>query len=781
MFAFGTLAERVEWRLVSRDWCRALDDERNWRAVDFGSMGVAPPRGVPALLKWVVGTHGPHIHDISTRGCYISDESVQEIGKHCLNLEVLIVDEYVPERPDEEAAEWQADAAAAARGVGPLALPEPVTRSPARRLRPNVRDAGIEALAACPHLTRLDASRCHLTDAAAASLAEHHSFLSYLKLGSPELSNVGVEAVAKASRDLLALDVSGSAVDDGALRVIGETCVRLRMLNAEGCERITDEGIGALVEGCQELRILILNGCPLLTNDTLSAIAQQCEMLHRLDISHNPYVTDDGLDELADCCEDLESLNVVRCPGITGDGLTTVLAECPHLRQLHCEGVKLGHIVEELHPHCLSLTNLSLRRCGALSDLAVTALAHGCPNVTALDLAGNPITGFTHLAVGALLGKLRGLRSLDLTGCGLTDESLSFLTCRAPRLIRACFGGNPGVTDVGLEFLLTATGPHLLELSLRDCDITDEGMRSLADTGVNLTRLDLTGCRRLTDEGMDALAQGCVQLEVLLCGGGYPGTGSAAVAAVAAALDLPRAGDAASSPAGSRGGGGGAAGLAAAVGLDDGGDGEEGSGSGKKKRKKRKKKKKKGSEGGEGDGEDGGEEGGGPAVSAPLPTPSTGGTADESRGRAGDAAGEDGTAEGAGGSRSRKSKRKRRGGKGKAKGRPNAMQLGDGTLEAVTRHCPRLHSLHMPGCPAVTDRGLRTLAEAAGALRLVSLYFGGCDSITEAGVLDLLDGCSRLGLISLPQCAGLPEESLRRILERGREHNPAFVLDPDVV
>jgi len=97
VFQFFPLCERVQLRLVSKGWRDALDDDRNWRAVDFGSMGAAPPRQVPKLLGWVVSEHGRHIHDISTRGCFVSDDAISAIGGNCPNLEVLIADEFVQE------------------------------------------------------------------------------------------------------------------------------------------------------------------------------------------------------------------------------------------------------------------------------------------------------------------------------------------------------------------------------------------------------------------------------------------------------------------------------------------------------------------------------------------------------------------------------------------------------------------------------------------------------------------------------------------------------------
>ena len=374
-----------------------------------------------------------------------------------------------------------------------LAGPPVLRASVSDRAAPRITDRGLRALSACPHLTRLDASRCQITDAGLEALGRTHNFLSYVKVSSPLVTSRGVDTLVQSCRDLLALDVGGCNLGDDAVALIGKHCPRLRMLNADSCVRLTDAGVQELARSCRDMRILVLSRCPRLTDDALSQVAQHLEYLHRLDVSYARGITDEGLEEIAECCEDLESVAVQYCPSVTGEGIAALLSDCPHLRQLQCEGVRVENVVEEVQPHCASLTSLQFRQCGPLSDASLAAITQGCPNLTSLDISQDPIRGFTHLALGAMFARLRGLRALDLAGTEISDESLCTLSYRSPRLIRLSLANNPTITNDGVGSMLRGTGRSLLDLSLQGTSITSAALGALATYSRSLTRLDVSG------------------------------------------------------------------------------------------------------------------------------------------------------------------------------------------------------------------------------------------------------------------------------------------------
>ncbi|KAA0169599.1 hypothetical protein FNF28_02043 [Cafeteria roenbergensis] len=651
VFSFLPLDERVRLRVVSQLWRRALDDDRNWRAVDFAVMGPAPGRVVPPLMKWALEAHGADMHDLSTRGCFVGDAVLQQVGARCHNLEVLIVDEPPPDRMDEPAS------------IAALSAPA------------NVTEVGLAALAGCHQLTRLDASRCSAPPAALRALASALPFLAYVKLGGPGFTDSHAAALVPAGRDMLALDLSGSPVSDIALRTVATHCPRLRMLNCEGSAGVTELGLSSLVYGCRELRILLVSGCVELGDKALEDIASACSQLHRLDAARLPRITNTGVERLADACEALESVSLLGCPGVTADGLAAIVSDCLQLRQLAVDGVGLHSVVDELAPQGLGLTALTVRRCGGLTDTSAAALASSCPSVTSLDLSDSPLVGFTHLAAGALVHRLRSLHSLTLAGCGVADQSLAFFPAARPRLATLDLSRNPGITDVGVELALRACAPTLTSLSLAGCNAGPSAAALISASGAPLTRLDLRMCPRINDAAVTAVLGGCGStLESLLIGVDGP-TVRAATSPAVVAEALPAVSEYA---------------VPLEIAM--------------------------------------------PAVHAPSTSASTAPVSAAAKKRA--------------------RRRRRAAAKSGRSAGAVRMPLGDGAAEAVAALCPRLLSLHMAGCEALTAEGIAALETAACRLCITDAHLGANPAVTAAAARRLLAAWPNLRILSVPECGG---------------------------
>ncbi|KAA0166194.1 hypothetical protein FNF31_01420 [Cafeteria roenbergensis] len=774
VFSFLPLDERVRLRVVSQLWRRALDDDRNWRAVDFAVMGPAPGRVVPPLMKWALEAHGADMHDLSTRGCFVGDAVLQQVGARCHNLEVLIVDEPPPDRMDEPAS------------IAALSAPA------------NVTEVGLAALAGCHQLTRLDASRCSAPPAALRALASALPFLAYVKLGGPGFTDSHAAALVPAGRDMLALDLSGSPVSDIALRTVATHCPRLRMLNCEGSAGVTELGLSSLVYGCRELRILLVSGCVELGDKALEDIASACSQLHRLDAARLPRITNTGVERLADACEALESVSLLGCPGVTADGLAAIVSDCLQLRQLAVDGVGLHSVVDELAPQGLGLTALTVRRCGGLTDTSAAALASSCPSVTSLDLSDSPLVGFTHLAAGALVHRLRSLHSLTLAGCGVADQSLAFFPAARPRLATLDLSRNPGITDVGVELALRACAPTLTSLSLAGCNAGPSAAALISASGAPLTRLDLRMCPRINDAAVTAVLGGCGStLESLLIGVdgptvraatspavvaealpavseyavpleiAMPAVQSAGAAAGGGGQHLP-SGAAAGSLAPGAGGAGPASGAAAggtgtgtgsgsAASGGGGGAGNAGGAAGSEDGKRRRRRKKKRGGGGGGGGE-------GTGSSAPSQAPSAAAQSKDAAaasshvGSSASVCSAPSTSASTAPVSAAAKKRARRRRRAAAKSGRSAgavrMPLGDGAAEAVAALCPRLLSLHMAGCEALTAEGIAALETAACRLCITDAHLGANPAVTAAAARRLLAAWPNLRILSVPECGG---------------------------
>ncbi|XP_030625860.1 F-box/LRR-repeat protein 7 [Chanos chanos] len=102
--------------------------------------------------------------------------------------------------------------------------------------------------------------------------------------------------------------------------------------------------------------------------------------------------------------------------------------------------------------------------------------------------------------------------------------------------------------------------------------------------------------------------------------------------------------------------------------------------------------------------------------------------------------------------------------------------LTDHGLGHLARSCPKLRSLDVGKCPLVSDAGLEMLARSCVGLRRLSLR--ACESVTGRGLRALAQYCSELQLLNVQECE-VPPEALRSVRRHCRrciiEHTiPAF-------
>jgi len=105
------------------------------------------------------------------------------------------------------------------------------------------------------------AGNSNITDEAVLALASKCTKLESLGLNSCyNITDAAVKAVASRCKKLTDLDLMySSTITDEALAALS-ACKKLRYLNLEGCDNITDAAVMALVSACKELVWLDLDG-----------------------------------------------------------------------------------------------------------------------------------------------------------------------------------------------------------------------------------------------------------------------------------------------------------------------------------------------------------------------------------------------------------------------------------------------------------------------------------------------------------------------------------------
>jgi hypothetical protein len=270
----------------------------------------------------------------------------------------------------------------------------------------------------------------------------------------------------------------------------------------------------AVLPTLPDLQILYLNNAE--TNDGAMKSVLQCRKLQRLHLVNLP-VTDAGLAELGKLSA-LEELQIVGLTKLESPGFAH-LPECKALKNFHASGMIILTGMVEYLGHCKLLENVALPGSG-LKDAGVAPLGV-LPKLRSLDLSGSAVTGAAfamwpqraevtslnlsssggaddagcktiehtfpklqdlslNLAAGfssegaAALSRLRGLRTLRLTGVGIDDAAMAEIAHRDT--ITTLGIAEAQLTDAGVVALAHLT--HLSNLSLNAPPTSDAAMKS---------------------------------------------------------------------------------------------------------------------------------------------------------------------------------------------------------------------------------------------------------------------------------------------------------------
>jgi len=77
----------------------------------------------------------------------------------------------------------------------------------------------------------------------------------------------------------------------------------------------------------------------------------------------------------------------------------------------------------------------------------------------------------------------------------------------------------------------------------------------------------------------------------------------------------------------------------------------------------------------------------------------------------------------------------------------NCKQITDAGVTVLAQLCPHLHSLDLSGCRNITDAGVTELARGCQYLQLLNLY--GCNRITDNGIKKVVEKCPHLQSLDL--------------------------------
>ncbi|XP_049767495.1 jmjC domain-containing histone demethylation protein 1-like [Schistocerca cancellata] len=188
-------------------------------------------------------------------------------------------------------------------------------------------------------------------------------------------------------------------------------------------------------------------------------------------------------------------LNWMR-PPLTKQQLAWLIVRLPQLRELSLQGFSWTGISALRSCTCPPLSVLDLSFVSGFNDVSLRELLSPPPDMRP-GLVGSP-------------SRLKGLHTLRLAGCDISDMALRYIAQHLPKLVELDVSQCIRVTDAGVAQLATppaTTISTLASLDLSSCRLlTDSSLDHLAHCDA-LVRLDLRQTPNVTDAALAKFAE----------------------------------------------------------------------------------------------------------------------------------------------------------------------------------------------------------------------------------------------------------------------------------
>ncbi|KAF8393549.1 hypothetical protein HHK36_021793 [Tetracentron sinense] len=314
-------------------------------------------------------------------------------------------------------------------------------------------------------------------------------------------------------------------------------------IRVKNCSWMTEEQLTGTFEGCdtKTLTVLQLDLCGRCLHDymlrtTLARSSNSLPALVTISLRGACRLTDIGLNALVVSAPGLRSINLGHCSLLTLTGINTIADSLGSvLKELYiddCQNIDAMLTLPALRK-LQQLQVLSVAGNQTVCDEFVSEFINACgPNIKDLVLADcgainihvpfTMLDGFrwcrklTDTSLKVIARTCPGLCTLDLVNLqGLTDNAIRHLAngCQSLQTLKLC---RNAFSDEAIAAFLEASGESLKELSLNYINKVGHNTAiSLAKRSRKLLRLDLSWCRKLTDEALGLIVDSCLSLRLL--------------------------------------------------------------------------------------------------------------------------------------------------------------------------------------------------------------------------------------------------------------------------
>ena len=405
-----------------------------------------------------------------------------------------------------------------------------------------ITDAALGFMGNLPNLNHLDLSACtRVGDEGVRTMIisiHNHAVLASIAFSETELfTSLGFGMLVGNFPGLRSIscqrcvNVTSSAPNNAIEHIVSRNA-QLERLDLAGCSFVTAASLTGLFESgaCRNLSYLDLSLFVGLDDAVLRCIAShRGATLRTLSLIGCDKLTDSSISLVAEQCTGLTSLDLSRCLRVTDDPLNLLVRNAPLLTFLNASQCKVSNNLLLALAGVGSIASLILNNCSKsgseslITDDGVLELAQHCPRIIRLELSSSKISDRSLAAIGKHLPYLRTLVLQRMIL--VSDKGLLHLADGCHLLEILDLSATQGISNVGP---LAVGCPILSWCSLWKCmHITSDAIVQLS-AAVTLKYLNITECKRVGDEALEAVRANCHSLTELFYGGNKFSNGAVA-------------------------------------------------------------------------------------------------------------------------------------------------------------------------------------------------------------------------------------------------------------
>ncbi|KAK4983648.1 hypothetical protein LTR66_008748 [Elasticomyces elasticus] len=297
---------------------------------------------------------------------------------------------------------------------------------------------------------------------------------------------------------------------------------RPRHIDISNCFHLTDEGFNVLASSCgRNVRSWRMKSVWDVTGQAVLEMVEKCRFLEEIDLSNCRKVGDNLLARVVGWVVPDLSHNPALAPAQPQNG-----RQAGHKRPQTSRGSaqptanNRSNTPPDPPPGTVigspNLKHLTLSYCKHIQDRSMAHIAvHASSRLESIDLTRcTSITdqGFQHWSVY----RFEKLRRLVLADCTyLSDAAIVGVTNACPALRELDLSFCCALSDTSTEVLALGL-THLTHLNLAFCGsaVSDSSLRCIGLHLLELSYLSVRGCVRVTGQGVEAVVDGCRNLEV---------------------------------------------------------------------------------------------------------------------------------------------------------------------------------------------------------------------------------------------------------------------------